>query len=261
MEQGGVRGGDDRPDELGPRPGPGPGAGPQQPPRRWSPGRRRLTIGLLVALGLLVAVLLAPTPVLDALARRSVAGYGGECAELDGIDVRSGSWPVVARAALGHVDAVSAEIDEIRLADPQLAYHDISFSAARIDVGPLGGLVGSDDIEIEDGTADVTVLFDDLEALLADNGFDVALTARAGAVAASVSVPPLGELPTTVHVVAVDGRLELQFVPLDLIALPAVPLDLPAPVAVRTVEVRPDGVRIGATIDGTLHPAEFTCDV
>jgi hypothetical protein len=179
-----------------------------------------------------------------------VAGYGGECAELDGIEVRSGPWPVVARAVLGHVDAVSAEIDEIRLADPQLAYHDISFSAARIDVGPLGGLVGHDDIEIEDGTATVTVRFDDLEALLADHGFTVALTSRAGSVAAAISVPPFGELPTTVHVV-----------PLDLVALPPLPVDLPAPVAVRTVEVRPDGVRIDATIDGTLRPAGFTCDV
>jgi hypothetical protein len=206
-------------------------------------------------------VLLAPTPVLDALARRSVAGYGGECAELDGIDVRSGSWPVVARAALGHVDAVSAEIDEIRLEDPQLAYHDISFSAARIDVGPLGGLVGSDDIEIEDGTATVTVLFDDLEGLLADHGFTVALTSRAGSVAAAISVAGLGELPTTVNVAAVDGRLELEFVPLDLITLPPLPVTLPDPVVVRSVEVQPDGVRVDTTIDGTLHPSGFTCDV
>jgi hypothetical protein len=250
MQQEGEAGGDDRTEVARP-----------SPSRRWRPGRRWLTIGLLVTMALILAVLLAPTPVLDALARRSVAGYGGECAELDGIEVRSGPWPVVARAVLGHVDAVSAEIDEIRLADPQLAYHDISFSAARIDVGPLGGLVGHDDIEIEDGTATVTVRFDDLEALLADHGFTVALTSRAGSVAAAISVPPFGELPTTVHVVAVEGRLELQFVPLDLVALPPLPVDLPAPVAVRTVEVRPDGVRIDATIDGTLRPAGFTCDV
>ncbi|HEY8547125.1 MAG TPA: hypothetical protein VIL36_18825, partial [Acidimicrobiales bacterium] len=77
-----------------------------------------------------------------------------------------------------------------------------------------------------------------------------------------VVVPFLGEVPTTVHVAATpDGAVELRFVPLDLVELPPVRIDVPAPTRVTAATVTPGGVDIEASVEGTIPRDEFTCDV
>ena len=135
-------------------------------------------------------------------------------------------WPVAARLLAGRYE--QADIDEVRLRDPGLSYHDVTFTAARIDIGPMGGLLG-DDIRIHDGTATATLRFDAIESVLSANGVTAELSEQAGSVRAEVLVPPFGEVPTTVHVAAAGGGVEMQFVPLDLVALLPLRVDLPLP--------------------------------
>lgn len=235
-----------------------PRVGPLQPPR--SRRRRVVTVGLAAVAGLLVAGLLVPTSVVDRLADRSVAELGGNCADLTGVDVHSGPWPVAARLLTGRYEQVSADIDEVRLHELGLSYHDVTFTAARIDVGLLGGLLG-DDVRIHDGTTTATLRFDTIESALGTYGVTAELSEQDGSVRAEVLVPPFGELPTTVHVAAVGGGVELQFVPLDVVTLPPLRVDLPAPAALQSLQVHHDGVHVEATIDGVLPTDEFSCEL
>lgn len=232
-----------------------------RPPSRW---RRRAAIGLVAVAVLLVAVLLVPTPMVDGMAEGRVEDLGGDCADLVGVDVHSGPWPVLPRLmGAGRYQDVTADIEEVRLREPALTYDDVTFTADRIDVGRLGGLVGGgDDIRIHDGTTTATLGFDAVEELLASYGVTAELAEAAGSIQADVVLPPpFGELPTTVHVNAVEGAVELQFVPLDAITLPPVRIDVPAPTQVTEATVRSDGVHIVATFDGTVRRDDFTCDV
>jgi hypothetical protein len=227
------------------------------PPSRW---RRRVAIGVAAALAVLVAsVLLVPTSVVDGLAAGRVADLGGDCADLVGVDIHSGPWPVAARLLAGRYEDVTAEIDEVRLREPALTYHDVTFTAGRIDVGSLGGMVGGgDEIRIHNATLG----FDAIEELLTAYGVTAELAESGGAIQADIVLPPpFGELPTTVHVTAVEGAVELQFVPLDMVTLPPVRIEVPAPTRVTDATVSSDGVHVEATIDGSLHRDDFTCDV
>jgi hypothetical protein len=250
MERAGVAEGDDEPVTT-------PGRDPGRPARR----RRRVVVGGLVAVaGLLVAGLLVPTSVFDGIAARSVSRLGGDCADLVGVDVHSGSWPVAGRLMAGHYEGVSADIDEVRLRDPALTYHDVTFTAARIDIGKLGGLF-SDEVRIHRGTTTATLGFDALESVLGSYGVTAELSGEAGSIRAEIVLPPFGEVPTTVDVTAVDGGIDLQFVALDLVTLPPLRIGVPAPAAVRSVEVRHDGVHVDATIDGFLPTDDFSCEL
>lgn len=232
-------------------------------PRRPSRRRRLAVIGLVAVAALLLAVLLVPTSMIDGMAEGRVADLGGDCADLVGVDVHSGPWPVAPRLmAAGHYQDVTADIEEVRLREPALTYHDVTFTADRIDVGKLGGVFGGEEIRIHDGTTDATLGFDAIEELLTAYGVTAELAESAGSIQADVVLPPpFGELPTTVHVNAVEGAVELQFVPLDTITLPPVRIDVPAPTRVTAATVSSDGVHIVATFDGTVHRDDFTCDV
>jgi len=235
---------------------------PTLPSRPGPRSRRRrvLVVGLAAVAGLLVAGLLVPTSVVDRLADRSVARLGGNCSDLIGVDVHTGSWPVTARLLAGRYEQISADIDEVRLHELGLSYHDVTFTASRIDIGALGGLLG-DDVRIHDGTTTATLRFDTIESALADHGITAELSELAGSVRAEILLPPFGELPTTVHVAAVGGEVELQFVPLDLVTLPPLRIALPAPAALQSLLVDQEGVHVEATIDGALPTDDFSCEL
>ena len=259
MEQAGVADGVDEPVTT---PGPDrdldPGPGRR---RRWRWRWRRVVVGGLVAVVvLLVGGVLVPTSVLDGMAARNVSRLGGDCADLIGVDVHSGSWPVAARLMAGHYRGVTAEIDEVRLFDPALTYHDVTFTAARIDIGKVGGLF-SDEVRIRGGTTTATLGFDTIESVLSSYDVTAELAEEAGSIQADIHLPPFGEFPTTVHVTAVEGGIDLQFVALDLVTLPPLRIEVPAPAAVRSVEVRDDGVHLDATIDGFLPTQDFSCEL
>ena len=231
-------------------------------PARSRRRRRLAVIGLAAVGALLVAVLLVPTSLVDGMAEGRVADLGGDCADLIGVDVHSGPWPVAVRLLAGRYQHVTADIEEVRLREPALTYDDVTFTADRIDVGSLGGVFGGDEIRIHNGNTTATLGFDTIEELLATYGVTAELAEAAGSIQADVVLPPpFGELPTTVHVQAVEGAVELQFVPLDTITLPPVRIDVPAPTQVTAATVSADGVHVEATFDGSVHRDDFTCDV
>jgi hypothetical protein len=239
-------------------PGPDGGTTPGGPRPRWS--RRRLVLlGLGVAsLVVVLLVLLVPTSLVDRVTRRSVSGYGGSCAELLGIDVDSGDWPVIARAATGHYSGVSTHVDELRL--DGFSYYDVSFSADRIDVAPLFGVLSDRQTTVHGGEASATVRYEDIEAAIAEAGSTVDLTVQGSSLVANVDVPFLGPVPTTVDITPVEGDMQIVFAPLDMIELPPITVPFPAPTRLREVVVEDDALQVDSTVDGTLRSGDFGCD-
>lgn len=255
------------PHPIGPPPtAPDPGAGSPATPARAAPharpggrGRPRRRRRVLAVLGgLLLAVLLAPTPLVRPFADRAARGYGGRCAVLTRVEVDPGAWPVVARAVVGRMRGVSTHAEEVRF-DNGAVFHDVDFAAERVNGAPLRFGVGTQDAEIRGGVSSATVRFDDIERSLAAEGITVDLRADADALTAHVEVSVLGVVPTAVEVVPVGGDLELRFAPFDAFPLPPLTIALPDPIAVRTVEVTADGVRVSSTVEGTLPAGEWGC--
>lgn len=209
--------------------------------------------------GLTVAVLLAPTPLVQPLADRAARGYEGRCAAFTGVAVDPGSWPVVARAVVGRMRGVSTHADEVTF-DNGAVFHDVAFSAEQVNGPPLRFGAGGQDAEVRGGVSSATVRLDDIEASLASEGITVDLRADGEALIADVEVAVVGVVPTTVEVVPVDGDLELRFAPFDAFPLPPLTIALPDPVAVQTVDVASDGVRVSSTVEGTLPAEEWGCD-
>lgn len=244
---------------TGPPGGRGSGDGDDGRRRRGRSWRRRLVIGAVAAVVLLaVLVLLAPTSLVDRYARRAVSDYGGTCAELVGVDVDSGAWPVVARAAAGQHRDVTMHVDELRV--DGFTYHDVSFTAREMEVAPLFGLVSDRETVVHGGESSATARFDDIEEVIAAYGTPVDLREQGATLVADVQVPLLGAIPTSVRIASVDGDMELVFAPLDLVTLPPVRIPFPAPAAFQSVEVAEDAIRIDVTVDGPLRSEELGCD-
>jgi hypothetical protein len=226
------------------------------------PGRSRRR-RLLVAAGVVVLlvpvlVLLAPTSLINPYARRAVSGYGGSCAELVGVDVDSGAWPVVARAAAGRHRDVATHVDELRV--DGFTYYDVSFSAREVVVAPLFGLLSDRETVVRGGESSATARFDDIEAVIASYGTTVDLSGQGSTLVANVEVPLLGPVPTSVGVTSVDGDMELVFAPLDLVVLPPVRIPFPELADFRSIEVAGDAIRIDVTVEGPLRSEELGCD-
>jgi DUF2993 family protein len=218
-----------------------------------------VVLGLgVAALVVVLLVLLMPTSVVDRFTRRSVSSYGGSCAELLGIDVDSGDWPVIARAAAGQYRHVSTHVDELQL--DGFSYYDVSFSAERIDVAPLFGVLSDRQTTVHGGEASATVRYEDIEAAIAEAGSTVDLVAQGSSLVANVDVPFLGPVPTTVDITPVDGDMQIIFAPLDMIQLPPVMIPFPAPTRLSDVVVDDDTLRVDSTVDGTLRSGDFGCD-
>lgn len=209
--------------------------------------------------GLIAAVLLAPTPLVQPFADRAARGYEGRCATFTGLDVDPGAWPVVARAVVGRLRGVSSHADEVAF-DNGAVFHDVDVAADRVHGAPLRFGVGGQDAEIRGGASSATVHLADVERSLAAEGITVDLRADGDALTADVEVPVLGVVPTPVEVVPVDGDLELRFAPFDAFPLPPLTIALPDPIAVQTVEIVADGVRVSSTVEGTLPAGEWGCD-
>ncbi len=218
-------------------------------------GRRRL---LALLGGLVLAVLLAPTPLVQPLADRAARGHDRRCATFTGIAVDPGAWPVVARAALGRLRGVSTHVDRVAF-DNGAVFHDVTVSASEVKGPPLALGLRSGDAEIRGGRSSATVRFDDLERSLAAEGVTVDLRAEAGALVADIDVPFLGAVPTGVDVVPADGDLELQFAPYEALPLPPLHIALPDPVELAEVEIAADGLRVASTIEGTLGAGDWGC--
>lgn len=214
---------------------------------------------LATAGGLVLAVLLAPTPLVRPFADRAARSYDGRCAVFTGVEVAPGSWPVVTRVVLGRMRGVSTHADVVRF-DNGAVFHDVDFAAERVDGAPLRLGLGGQDAEIHGGVSSATVRFHDIERSLATEGVTVGLRPDGDALTADVEVPVLGVVPTAVEVVPVDGDMELRFAPFDAFPLPPLTIDLPDPIAVRTVEITADGVRVSSTVEGTLPAGEWGCD-
>jgi hypothetical protein len=232
-------------------------------PDRRRPGRQRPRRGyrLLALLGVLVVgVLLAPAPLVDPLVERAAYGYQSACTRFSGVEVDSGDWPVVARAAVGRMRAVSARADTVTF-DSGVTIHDVVLSADAVDVAPMRFGLGDGDADIRGGEASATVRYGEIEHAIADLGVTVHL--RGGdddSLVADVEVPVIGTIPTRVELVPVDGDLELRFAALDVIPLPSLLIVLPEPVALADIDVGDDGVRIATTVDGTLTADDWGCD-
>lgn len=229
---------------------------PPRPPqrRRWRARRVLAVVG-----GLTVAGLLAPAPLVDPIVDRAAYRYEGRCASFSGVDVDSGDWPVVARAAMGRLRRVSMRTDEVRF-DNGFALHDIRFSAERIHAAPLPFGLVDQDADIQGGRSSSTVLFDDLEQILAAHGVTAQLRAEGGAMMADVEVPVVGVVTTTVDLAPVDGDLELGYGVLDAIELPPIVLEFPEPLALEHIEVADDGLRVETAVEGTITAQDWGCD-
>jgi hypothetical protein len=215
---------------------------------------------VVAALGLVVvAVLLAPPPLVDPFVDRAASRYEGQCAEFSGVDVDSGSWPAVLRAATGQLRNVSAHTDEVRF-DDDFAIHDIDFTADEVNVAPLRFGVVDGDADIGGGESSATVLLDDIERIIAGYGVTADLHGEGASLVADVQVPILGVVPTTVDMVPVDGDLELRFAALDTFPLPSLLISFPEPVALRGVDVQGEGMRVSTTVDGTITSGDWGCD-
>jgi hypothetical protein len=228
--------------------------------RLWSrfPWRRVLAVlGVVVLL-----ILLAPAAVVNPIARRVVSGYGGDCAELSGVRVDSGSWPVVLRAVTGRLSDVSVEIDEIRF--DTFSIYDVSSSASSIRVRPLGLAAAGGDAKVQGGETSSTLLFADIERIYAE--YDVTLTLRRddldpSRLIADVDVPLLGPIPTGVTITPAEGDLELVLAPLDMFELPPIRITSAEPFEASSVDIGDEAVRIESTFEGTLGDDDFACDV
>jgi hypothetical protein len=244
-------------------------SGPPQPPagpagggdRGGSRRSRRQVLVAVAGAGLVVVLLalLVPTSFVDRFTRRAVSDYGGTCANLLGLDVDSGDWPVVARAATGSYHHVATHVDELRV--DGFSYYDVSFSADRIDVAPLFGLLSDQETQVHGGEASATVRYDDIETAIANYGVTVELIGQGSSLVANVDVPWVGPVPTTVQMTPVDGDMELVFAPLDMIELPPVLIPFPAPTALREVVVGDDTLRVESTVEGALRSGDFGCDM
>jgi hypothetical protein len=249
-------GGPGRPD----LPGPAHAAPPGRPERRrwWRRGPlwARVVAGLaLVAL----AVLLAPAPLVDPFVDRTASRYQGECTTFTGLDVGSGSWPAVLRAATGHLRGVTGHADEIRF-DNDFTIHDVDFSADQVDVPPLRLGTTDADAEVRGGESSASVDLADIERILAGWNVTADLHGEGASLVADVQVPFVGVVPTTVDMVPVDGDLELRFAALDVIQLPSMVIAFPEPVRLRGVDVRGESMRVSTTVDGSMGSGEWGCD-
>ena len=236
------------------------------PPQPGPPGRRghgrarrRVVRRLVAAVAVVgVALLLAPTPLVRPIADRAARGYESQCARMTGVDVDPGSWPVVARAALGRLRGVSTHADEVRF-DNGVAFHDVDFAADEVNGSPLRFGVASPDAQIRGGTSSATVRLDDIERNLASEGVTVDLRVEEGALIADVEAPIVGVVPTAVDVVPVDGDLELRFAPFDAFPLPPLRIALPEPVVLQDVAIGEDGIRVSSTVEGTVAGEHWGC--
>jgi hypothetical protein len=238
---------DGGPGHLAPLPGRRRRRGP-----RWS----RVAAGLAV---LVLAVLLAPAPLVDPFVDRTAARYQGECATFTGLDAGSGSWPAVFRAATGQLRDVTAHADEIRF-DNDFTIRDVDFSADEVNVPPLRFGATDADAEIRGGKSSATVDLADIERILAGWGVTADLHGEGTSLVADVLVPFVGPVPTTVDMVPVDGDLELRFAALDVIELPSMVIAFPEPVRLESVDVQGEGMRVSTTVDGTMGSSEWGCD-
>lgn len=215
---------------------------------------------MLAVLGaVVVAVLLAPAPLVDPVVERAAYGYQSECTEFSGVTVDSGTWPVVGRAAIGRLRGVSARADEVRF-DSGVTIHDVDLAADEIHVAPLRFGAGGGDAEVRGGEAAATLPYSEIEEVIAGYGVTVELRPGDDALVADVQVPVIGTIPTTVELIPVDGDLELRFAALDVIPLPSVLVALPDPVALSAVDLDEDGMRLATTVDGTLASDRWGCD-
>src|SRR5690606_10589514 len=130
-------------------------------------------------------------------------------ARFTGLDATGGSWPAVARAAAGRLRDVTAQADEIRFENGS-AIHDVDFRAEELIGPPLRFGWAESDTVVRGGVSSASVLFDDIERIVAGYGVTVDLRNDAGSLVADVQVPLLGPVPTTVELAAVDGDLELR---------------------------------------------------
>ena len=225
---------------------------------RTPPAPGRLRALLAVVGGLVSAVLLAPTPVVQPLADRAARGYEGRCATFTEVEVDPGTWPVVARAVLGRLRGVSTHVDRVAF-DNGAVFHDVTVSAGEINGPPLALGLRSGDAEIRGGRSSATVRFDDLERSLSSEGVTVDLRAEAGSLVADVDVPFLGVVPTGVDIVPSDGDLELRFAPYEAFPLPPLRVELPDPVELAEVEIVAEGLRVSSTVEGTLGAGDWGC--
>src|SRR5699024_10576440 len=121
------------------------------------------------------------------------------------------------------------------------------------------GLV-EQDADIRGGESAATVLLADVEDALAAYGGTVELHVEGETLMADAEVPVVGNVPTTVDLVPVDGDLELRFAALDAFDLPPVVIDFPDPIVLQGVELQDEGVRVTSTVDGTMTTQDWGCD-
>jgi hypothetical protein len=221
--------------------------------------RRRLSWRrVLAGLALIMAVvLLAPTAVVDAVVTRTVSAFGSDCVALSGLDVDSGSWPVVARAVAGRLQDVSGEVDEVRF--DAFAVHDVSFTVDEADVAPLGGGLVAREADVRGGAATGTLRFTEIERIIADHGVDATVRREGRRVVAEVDVPIVDSLSTGLTVAAADGGLDIRLAPLDQFTSPPLHITPSEPFRIEDVDVLDDGVQVDLAFDGELAAGDSHC--
>lgn len=205
----------------------------------------------------LLVVVLAPAPIVNPIVNRAASGHGGDCAELSGVSVDSGSWPVVARAAAGQLRGVSAHADEVRF-DGGFTIYDVDFSAEQVNVPALRFGIGDDDADVSGGESAGTVRLEDLEEAIAEYDITVELHGEETSLLAEVDVPVLGDVPTTVDLIPFNGNLELRFTAYDSFELPPLVIDFPDQAAVQDVEIMSDSLRVTTSVEGAIA-ADWAC--
>lgn len=223
-------------------------------PRRAGQGRRRRRLQRFVAVvcAVLVVLALLPSvavnPLAGWVARDRLAG----CLVTTGLEVDTGAWPPLARAAL------LGELREVRLAAERITatgitVRDVSARFDRIS----GDVLRGSRVEVSGG---------ELRAVLREADLSAALPLPAAAVqidAGGVRIAglgwPLGAAPAVVVVEAEAGDLVVRPSVLGVRGPLSLRLSLPEPVWLTGVRAETGQLVLRATLDGVVDLGRLGC--
>ena len=203
---------------------------------------------------ILIALAIVATLVFesDAFIRRSAVQRAddvlGGCAELTGVDLDLGRFPVTVRALRGHLDGITVAADAVDVSDVRL--RDLRGHVGQARYSILGGF---DDVTVHRTAVSLTLEERDLTNLL--EALDLPATAHVDDHGVEVR---LDDVATPIRLdIAAQGGAAVIALQGDLANLLDIRIDLPG-VEVEHVTPAPGELRIRATVNGP--PRTISCD-
>ena len=204
--------------------------------------RRRL--GLIAVV--LLAACLGADPLVEELVEWRVANSVG-CAELRGVELDLGRWPVLVRALAGRLSDVRGDIESIEVKGLRL--RDASFRVGRLGLSPatlVGGSVSLDDAEVH-----VRVAEQALTRFARAHGLPVAFEVAQRRVVLRPALPVLTRIELPARLEARAGAVVASFdVPERALLARLLPrgVTITPPTGTRVTRLRVGDGAIGATV-------------